>query len=113
LNNASSLSVEVSVFETILSKLNKVLLLMISAYEVEEVAEEQSIEQQSVEKQLKELTGLFKLLQGVEEMLKHAQENRDRRRESGIDALEFRRKLEEQIEKLVDEDAEGEMSKPA
>lgn len=59
--------------------------------------------------QLKELTGIFKLLQGVEEMIKKIQENRDRQRDSGIDALEFRRKLEQQIAQIVDTQTEGDL----
>lgn len=103
--NTSSVSIEVKTFEKIVSRFNKVLLSMITSFEVQEEPSEIT-----TEKQLKELAALFKLLQGVEGMLKQIQENRDRRRESGIDALEFRRKLEEQIEKLVNEEASTDMS---
>jgi len=105
LQPASNLSAEVNTFEKIVGRLNALLLSMIGTFEINHEASEQTSESQ-----LKELAGLFKLLQGVEEMLKRIQENRDRRQQSGVDALEFRRKLEEQIAQLVDEDAEDKLS---
>ncbi len=105
LQNSSSLLGEVNTFEKIVVQLNSILLSKIDALEIN-----QQTTEQSSEKQLKELTGLFKLLQGVEEMLKHIQEKKDKNRDSGIDAVEFRRKLEKQIAQLVDEEVEGKLS---
>ena len=99
LRKQSSLSAETDTFERIVKRFNADLLAKLSALEINDQENEAANDPQ-----LKELAGIFKLLQGVEEMLKRIQENHDQRRESGIDALEFRRKLEAQIAKLVDED---------
>ena len=53
------------------------------------------------EQQLKSYTGYFKLLQNLEEMIKRVQQERDKKSDRGVDILEFRRQLEEQIAKLV------------
>lgn len=54
------------------------------------------------EQHLKSYLGFFKLLQCLEEMIKRVQQERDAESERGVDILEFRRQLEEQIAKLVD-----------
>lgn len=54
------------------------------------------------EQRLKSYLGFFKLLQCLEEMIKRVQQERDKKSERGVDILEFRRQLEEQIAKLVD-----------
>lgn len=54
------------------------------------------------EQRLKSYLGFFKLLQCLEEMIKRVQQERDAKSERGVDILEFRRQLEEQIAKLVD-----------
>lgn len=56
----------------------------------------------SNEQRLKSYLGFFKLLQCLEEMIKRVQQERDKKSERGVDILEFRRQLEEQIAKLVD-----------
>lgn len=64
----------------------------------------------SGEQRLKSLTGFFKLLQSVEEMIKRIQQERDKKSNRGVDILEFRKQLEKQITKLVDEKTEGAIS---
>lgn len=54
------------------------------------------------EQRLKSYLGFFKLLQCLEEMIKRVQQERDKKSERGVDILEFRQQLEEQIAKLVD-----------
>lgn len=61
----------------------------------------------SGEHRLKCLTGIFKLLQTVEEMIKRSRDERERKQDRGVDILEFRKQLEKQIAKLVDKKAEG------
>ena len=56
----------------------------------------------SNEQRLKSYLGFFKLLQCLEEMIKRVQQESDAKSERGVDILEFRRQLEEQIAKLVD-----------
>ena len=56
----------------------------------------------SNEQRLKSYLGFFKLLQCLEEMIKRVQQERDAKSERGVDILEFRRQLEEQIAELVD-----------
>ena len=56
----------------------------------------------SNEQRLKSYLGFFKLLQCLEEMIKRVQQERDKKSDRGVDILEFRRQLEEQIAKLVD-----------
>ena len=62
------------------------------------------------EQRLKSLTGFFKLLQSVEEMIKRIQQERDKKSDRGVDILEFRKELEKKISKLVDNKAEGVVS---
>lgn len=64
----------------------------------------------SGEQRLKCLTGFFKLLQTVEEMIKRNQHERDKKLERGVDILEFRKQLEKQIATIVDEKTEGVVS---
>lgn len=65
----------------------------------------------STETQLKSYNGFFKLLQSLEEMIKKIEQERDKKSERGVDILEFRRKLEEQIANLVDAETKGVISK--
>ena len=67
-------------------------------------------EKTSSEQRLKLLTGFFKLLQGLEEMLEQKKEERDKKPDRGVDILEFRRQLEEQIARLVDHETETAVS---
>lgn len=59
-------------------------------------------EEVSNEQRLKSYLGFFKLLQCLEEMIKRVQKERDKKSDKGVDILEFRQQLEEQIAKLVD-----------
>lgn len=67
-------------------------------------------EKTSSEQRLKLLTGFFKLLQALEEKLEQKKEERDKKPDRGVDILEFRRQLEEQIARLVDHETEAAVS---
>ena len=67
-------------------------------------------EKTSSEQRLKLLTGFFKLLQGLEEMVEQKQQERDKSSDRGVDILEYRRQLEEQIARLVDRETETAVS---
>lgn len=58
----------------------------------------------------RELSDFLKLLQGVEDMINRIERNRDQRTNQRADLLEMRREIERQIEALVDETAEGDVS---
>ncbi len=64
------------------------------------------VETTSTEQKLKAYTGFFKLVQNLEEMIKRIQTDRDKKSNRGVDILEFRKQLEKQIAKLVDEKTE-------
>jgi len=64
----------------------------------------------SSEQRLKSYLGFFKLLQCLEEMMKRVQIERDKKSDRGVDILEFRQQLEEQIAKLVDLKNEASLS---
>ncbi len=64
----------------------------------------------SDEQRLKSYLGFFKLLQCLEEMMKRVQQEREKKSDRGVDILEFRRQLEEQITKLVDIKNEASLS---
>lgn len=69
-----------------------------------------SSEEISNEQRLKSYLGFFKLLQCLEEMMKRVQQERDKKSDRGVDILEFRRQLEEQIAKFVDKENEATFS---
>ena len=69
-----------------------------------------SSEEISNEQRLKSYLGFFKLLQCLEEMMKRVQQERDKKSDRGVDILEFRRQLEEQIDKFVDKENEATFS---
>ena len=57
------------------------------------------------EKRLKYLSGYFKTLQGVEDMVNRLWDKRGEEESKGISVVEFRRQLEEQIERLIQAEA--------
>ena len=69
-----------------------------------------SSEEISNEQRLKSYLGFFTLLQCLEEMMKRVQQERDKKSDRGVDILEFRRQLEEQIAKFVDKENEATFS---
>ncbi len=91
------MSDEPSQLEEIAIKFRNKLLDKVSKFEDVEADEAISSEQQ-----LKSYMGFFKLLQSLEEMIKRVQQEREKKSDRGVDILEFRRELEEQIAKLVD-----------
>ena len=83
--------------EEIAIRLRDKILAELSAMETSKLLEEGSTEQR-----LKAYTGFFKLVQSLEEITKRIQQERDKKSDRGVDILEFRRQLEEQIAELVD-----------
>lgn len=96
-NGECVLSDEPSELEEIIIKFRDKLLDKVAKFEDVEADEALSTEQQ-----LKSYIGFFKLLQSLEDMIKRVQQEREKKSERGVDILEFRRELEEQIAKLVD-----------
>ena len=58
----------------------------------------------SSEQRVRVLTGIFKALQGVEEMMMRMGRDSKNKSTTGVDVVEFRRQLEEQIARLVDQE---------
>ncbi len=56
------------------------------------------------EQRMRILSGLFKALQGVEDMINRMKRDSDQDAQRGIDVVEFRRQLEEQIARLVEQE---------
>ncbi len=92
-------------FETIAVKLRDKVLSDLSILEASMGDTDEVNEQR-----LKSLTGFFKLLQSIEEMIKRIQQERDKKTDRGVDILEFRQQLEKQIAKLVDDKIEETVS---
>ncbi|MEM9277749.1 MAG: hypothetical protein AAGA76_04185 [Pseudomonadota bacterium] len=64
----------------------------------------------TTEQRFKTFTGYFKMVQGVEMMIDGIRQQREQDREHGIEVVEFRRQLEEQISRLVDDETEDAVS---
>ncbi|MEM7214851.1 MAG: hypothetical protein AAF423_04845 [Pseudomonadota bacterium] len=64
----------------------------------------------TTEQRFRTFTGYFKMVQGVELMINGIRQQREQDREQGIELVEFRRQLEEQISRIVDAEAEGTVS---
>ena len=67
----------------------------------------EELDETTSEQRLKTLIGFFKLLQSIEDFLKRKQQERENKSDKGMDVLEYRRQLEEQIAKLIDENSEA------
>lgn len=67
----------------------------------------EGLDETTSEQRLKTLIGFFKLLLSIEEYLKRKQQERENKSDKGVDVLEYRRQLEEQIAKLIDENSEA------
>lgn len=72
--------------------------------EMQKLDEALSAEDVSTEQRFKTYTGYFKMVQGVEMMMNGIRQQREQDREHKVSVVEFRRQLEEQISKLVDEE---------
>ena len=59
----------------------------------------------SADQRMKTLTGIFKTLQGVEDMINRIRQENELDQKRGIDVVEFRRQLEEQIARLVEQES--------
>ena len=92
-----SLADDRSDFEDITFKFRNLVIDKLASLDTAEVDELIPNEQH-----LKSYLGFFKLLQCLEEMIIRGQQERDAESERGVDILEFRRQLEEEIAKLVD-----------
>lgn len=57
------------------------------------------------EQRMRILTGIFKALQGVEEMMARINRDGNAKSANGLDVVEFRRQLEKQIARLVEQEA--------
>lgn len=86
-----------SQLEDIAFKFHKKIIEELASLDASNASENDTNEQR-----LKSYLGFFKLLQCLEEMIKRVQQERDKKSDRGVDILEFRQQLEEQIAKLVD-----------
>jgi len=59
----------------------------------------------TTEQRMKTLTGIFKTLQGVEDMINRIRQESELDQKRGVDVVEFRRQLEEQIARLVEQES--------
>ncbi len=78
--------------------------------ELEKTETEEDFLTASSEYRMKVLSGIFKALQGVEDMINRIKRDSDSDAQRGIDVVEFRRQLEEQIARLVEKEAEATVS---
>ncbi len=73
--------------------------------ELDRTEECEEFQNASPENRVRVLTGIFKALQGVEQtMMRMGRDSKDRS-DGGINVVEFRRQLEEQIARLVEQEA--------
>ena len=87
-------------FEKIVFDLHRRLLL-----ELENLDQALEDEAATTQQRLKIYSGFFKMVQGVELMINGIKQQRERENEKQVEVVEFRRQLEEQIAKLIDEEA--------
>ena len=80
------------------------------ADEMKKLDRELTKEGVTTEQRFKTFTGYFKMVQGVELMMNGIRQQREQDREHGIEMVEFRRQLEEQISRLVDTEPPGTVS---
>ena len=90
-----------SVLEPVVTRLRDRLIAELEAAEHSEAFKKASPDQR-----LKTLSGIFKTLEGVEEMMKRIQQEQELNERRGIDVVEFRRQLEKQIARLVQQESE-------
>lgn len=79
-------------------------------HELSRMDSSNELDESSLQDRLKSYTGFFKLLQNLEEMIKRIEHERDKKLDRGVDILEFRRQLEEQIARLVEQSDEAAVS---
>ncbi|MDJ0613797.1 MAG: hypothetical protein QNJ29_08965 [Rhizobiaceae bacterium] len=72
--------------------------------ELEQTETSDEFKSAPVEQRMKMLGGIFKTLQGVEDMINRIKQDNDLEQKRGIDVVEFRRQLEEQIARLVEQE---------
>ena len=95
-------------FEKIITKLQNMILAELK--EIEEAKITDSETPTTIEQKLKTYTGFFKLVHLLEETTQQIKQERDKKSDRGIDILEFRKQLEKQIAKLVDDKIEETVS---
>ena len=87
-------------FEEIVTKLQNMVLAELKEIEAAKITD--TATPATTEQKLKTYTGFFKLVQLLEETTQEIKQKRDKKSDRGIDILEFRKQLEKQITKLVD-----------
>ncbi|MEM9329969.1 MAG: hypothetical protein AAGA53_01510 [Pseudomonadota bacterium] len=78
--------------------------------EMQKLDENLTTEGATTEQRFKTFTGYFKMVQGVEMMINGIKQQREHDRGKQIEVVEFRRQLEEQISRLVDNEPEEPVS---
>ncbi len=78
--------------------------------ELEDTEKSEEFIEAPPEQRMKILTGLFKALQGVEDMINQKKREFETHAKRGIDVVEFRRQLEEQIARLVEQESQEAVS---
>ncbi|MEL7428749.1 MAG: hypothetical protein AAFN43_01995 [Pseudomonadota bacterium] len=72
--------------------------------ELEETENSKAFRDATADQRMKTLTGFFKALQGVEDMINRMERESELDEKRGIDVVEFRRQLEEHIARLVEQE---------
>lgn len=72
--------------------------------ELEQTENCEEFQASSLDQRMKTLTGIFKALQGAEDMINRIKQENELDEKRGIDVVEFRRQLEEQIARLVEQE---------
>ena len=83
--------------ERVTHRLKERLLL-----ELESLESELDSEAATKEQSFKVLSGFFKMVQSVDQMIDGFEQRREREREHEVDIVEFRRALEKQIARLIE-----------
>ena len=73
--------------------------------ELEQTETCEEFQSATTDQRMKILNGIFKTLQGVEDMINRIKQENELDQKRGIDVVEFRRQLEEQIARLVEQES--------
>ena len=77
--------------------------------ELRQIETDESFLEKSIDQRLKILTGLFKTIAAIDETRKRLESQQHDQHSRGLDPVEFRRELEEQIARLGKEDGSGKL----